>query len=240
MAVILPFEEELWRSLGVDAHFVGHPAIEHVPLGRDAVRQRVGLTPYAEYVVVLPGSRAHEVKRHLEPMLGAVALLRSERGALDARVVVAPSLESSVADWVAKTAVDAGVSVLESSAPAVLPAFDVALAASGSVTLECAIAEVPPVVVYRAGPLTEAVARRLLNVDSIGLPNIVLGRNVFPELTSTSVVPEAIADEAGRLLDERANFMERCRDVRERLSPSNGVESSPSERIVRLLEPWFG
>jgi lipid-A-disaccharide synthase len=236
MAVILPFEEQLWRDHGADAHFVGHPSLE-APVGeRDAARERLGLTPYAEYVAVLPGSRSHEVRHHLRPMLEAIAILRAERGALDARVVVAPALEAGLAEHMSRAAVEAGLSVIESTAPPVLAAFDVALAASGSVTLECAVAGVPPVIAYRTGAVSELIARRLLRVENVGLPNLVLGRREFPELVQDALSAESLAEEAGRLLDERPRYVEQCRRVQVALV---GGTLSASARVAELLSKWL-
>jgi lipid-A-disaccharide synthase len=243
MAVILPFEEELWRAHGADAHYVGHPSLERPRPSRDAVRERFGMTPYAEYVAVLPGSRSHEVERHLGSMLRAALALRAERGAIDARVVVAPALRGRAAAFVARSAISAGVSVLETTAPAVLPAFDIALAASGTVTLECAIAEVPPVIGWRAGRLTEALARRLVQTESAGLPNILLGERVFPELLGPAFTADALADEACRLLDAKTEWVGHCRRVVERLEQplerrGRSIEL-PSERVARMIAPWL-
>jgi lipid-A-disaccharide synthase len=237
MAVILPFEKALWRGHGVDAHWVGHPALDRVPTRGDLVRERLGLAPWAEYVAVLPGSRPHEVKRHLGPMLDAVALLRAERGALDARVIVAPSLGSELVESMARQSLERGVSLLESSAKNVLEAFDVALAASGTVTLECVSAEVPPVIGYRTGPVSELIARRLLDVDCIGLPNLVLGERAFPELVQAAFTAENLADAAGRVLDDRAAFVRTCRDVKATLDP--GTRAPSAERVARLIDPWL-
>jgi lipid-A-disaccharide synthase len=241
MAVTLPFEEELWRGFGVDAHFVGHPALEREVDARRAIRERLGMTPSAEYLALLPGSRPHEVTRHLGAMLGAVDILRSERGALDARIVMAPSLDRKTERWLRDQAAARGVALLESPVPTLLPAFDVALAASGSVTLECAVAEVPPVIVHKSGPLTIALARRLVQVDSIGLPNIVLATRAFPELIQNALTEEALADEAGRVLDDHATFVERCREAKQRLLPANGKghAHTPSERVCALIAPWL-
>jgi len=235
MAVLLPFEEDLWRRHGVDAHYVGHPALEYVAGDRDGLRERLGMTPYADYVALLPGSRPHEVRRHLAPMLGAVDLLRKERGALDARVVVASSLSSRTAEWIAQTAARAGVAVLECDAATVLSSFDVALAASGTVTLECALAEVPPVIGYRVGPLSALVAARALRISDIALPNVLLGERVFPELLQDAMTAEALAEEAERLLEERPAFVSRCRDVRRILE----TDGSATERVARLMERWL-
>jgi lipid-A-disaccharide synthase len=242
MAVVLPFEEELWRAHGADAHYVGHPALERPRPTREQVRERFGMTPYAEYVAVLPGSRGHEVHHHLAPMLGAVDALRSERGAIDARVVVAPALGARTAAEIAKLSVASGISVLETTAPAVLPAFDVALAASGTVTLECAVAEVPPVVGWRAGRLTEALARRLVKTEHVALPNVVLREAAFPELLGPALTAEALADEACRVLDAKADFVARCRRVVERLTEplaGKGATELPSERVARMIAPWL-
>lgn len=237
MAVVLPFEERLWRGHGVDAHFVGHPSLEPRPASREAIRDRLGLAPRAEYVAVLPGSRAHEVTRHLGPMLDAISLLSAERGALDARVIVAPSLERSVRREVAMRAEARGIPLVEWSAESVLAGFDVALAASGSVTLECIAAEVPPVIGYRAGPFTEWLAGRLMTVDMVGLPNLVLGERVFPELLQARFTAENLAEEAARLLDSRASFVRACRDVKAVLCPGERPESSA--HVARLLAPWL-
>jgi lipid-A-disaccharide synthase len=238
MAVVLPFEEDLWRRLGVDAHFVGHPAMERPEVPRDVARERFGMTPYAEYVALLPGSRPHEVREHLRPMLDAVGELRNDRGAIDARVIVASALPRRLADRITRQARAAGVTCIESAAPNVLPAFDVALAASGTVTLECVAANVPPVIVYRTGPVSELLARRLLEVSFVGLPNHVLGERIFPELLQSAVVADQLADEATRLLDDRDTWQTRCGRVQARLCPSDG-QAAPSERVAELLSAWL-
>lgn len=246
MALILPFEEPLWRALGADAHYVGHPALEHPPEPRAVVRERIGLTPFADCVAVLPGSRAAEVSAHLVPMLDAVLALRAERGALDARVILSPALPPRSARWAEKVAREMRVPLL-SGWPAVeaLPAFNVALASSGTVTLESALAGVPPVIVYRTGRAGAFFARRLLHVDSIGLPNVVLGERAFVELLQDAVTAEAMADEAGRLLDAGDKATLPCGRLRQALqtapergpAPVPGV--GPSARVARLLAPWL-
>jgi lipid-A-disaccharide synthase len=253
MAVILPFEQALWRGHQVDAHYVGHPALERPPPARAEVRKRYGLTPYAEYVAVLPGSRPHEVERHLQPMLLAVGLVRAERGALDARLILSPALPAKVRAQATARARAAGVAVLDAPAPAVLPAFDAALAASGTVTLECAVAGVPPVIVYQSGAISYRLAKRLVRTPHIALPNIVLREPIFPELIQERVTKEIVAAECTRLLEAREEFVEHCRRVRRTLRASlssapatNGhsvvgmpIRERPSERVARLIEPWL-
>ncbi|MBX3129588.1 MAG: hypothetical protein KF718_22925 [Polyangiaceae bacterium] len=241
-AVILPFEEALWQGAGANATYVGHPSLADEPLPRQIARDRLGLTPLAEVVALLPGSRSAEVKAHLESMLEAIATLRAERGAIDARVLIAPTLDSSIVKLISRRCQEAG---LESSSlpPArMLGAFDVALVSSGTATLQCAVLGVPPVVVYRPGPVTELVARRLVRTPHIGLPNVVLGERVFPELLGDEVTSDALADEASRWLDAPEAGRAACARVRARLEPgaaARALGSSPPERIAALLAPWL-
>lgn len=242
MALVLPFEEALWRSQGVDAHYVGHPALEYPLADRQHVRTRLGLTPYAECVAVLPGSRAQEVRRHLEPMLEAVGVLRSERGALDARVFLASSLDARSRAWVRQRSTSAAIETLSVPAAPALCAFDVALAKSGTGALECALAEAPPVILYRPSRAGALVARRLLRVQQVGLPNLVLNENAFPELLHQRVTVEELALAARRLLNERARALEPCRRVRASLHAAlaqHWAELVPSERVASMLRPWL-
>ncbi len=188
LAVMLPFEEPLWRSLGVDAHYVGHPALEdrQGTKHRSAARERLGLTPFAWGIAILPGSRPHEVRRLLEPMLDGYEVVRCDRASVDARVLLAGSLDDHTRAWANALSQARGVETVEVDAragiAAALPAFDAALTASGTASLECVLAGVVPVVCYRVGLATEVGARVLLKTQWVALPNVLLGRGAFPEL----------------------------------------------------------
>jgi lipid-A-disaccharide synthase len=183
-------------------------------------------------------------------MLEAVRILRAERGALHARLILAPSLPNRVRSQARAQARACGCESLEVSTSTVLPAFDVALAASGTVTLECAMAGVPPVIVYRTGPLTARLARRLLRVKQVGLPNILLGEGRFVELLQEQVTGPLIAHHAGRVLDRRSEFLVWCAKVSDLLVVSNHESDFrthtsqasgllPSERVAHLVSSWL-
>lgn len=236
LAVLLPFEVEIWREAGASVQFVGHPSFESPGVSRGDARERLGLTPYAECLALLPGSRPHEVRRMLAPMLRAVELVLAERGAIDARVLLPPALDRDTGAWAVRTAADRGIAVHPHGAASVLPAFDVALATSGTVTLDCVAANVPPVIAYRADPLLRAVARRWLRTEHVGLPNIVAGERVFPELLGDEVTGEMLAEHAMQLLDERARHLEHCERIRSALVlPGPG----PSARVAARLREWL-
>ncbi len=239
MAVMLPFEEELWRAQGVDAEYVGHPAREAHLLERREAREALGLTPYARAIAIMPGSRPHEVERLLGPMLEAYERVRHDRASIDGRVLLAPSLRGPVRDRALEAARRTGVEVLEvdgrvGAAPC-LRAFDASLCASGTAALESALARAVPVIVYRVDMVTELAARRLLRTDQIGLPNVLLGRGVFAELVQREVQPKKIAQALARALDARSSLVRACDAVDQAL----GARRHPSSDVARMLRPWL-
>ncbi len=241
LAVMLPFEEPLWRELGVDAHYVGHPALEdrRGPEHRVAARELLGLTPFAWAIAILPGSRPHEVRRLLEPMLTGYESVRGDRASVDARVMLAASLDDRTRAWARDLAHARGVEVVDVDSRAgiayALPAFDAALCASGTASLECALARVVPVVCYRVGWATEVGARAFLKTPHVALPNVLLGREAFPELLQRSAAANRIADTLARVLDERDTFLAACTELERVL----GDHPCPSREVARMLEPWL-
>ncbi len=238
LCVILPFEERLWRDHGVDASYVGHPAREAVPLSRNDARATLGLTERAKTVAILPGSRAHEVRALLPSMIPAYERVRQERASIDGRLFLAPSLDASTVAFAKKLAKEVALEVVEVSATAgigsVLPAFDAALTASGTVSLECAIAGVVPVVAYRVSLVTELGARLLLKTPHVALPNILLGRRAFDEVLQRDVTTKNLAHALARALDDRER-RDACAEVLRTLGPEN----APSREVARILTPWL-
>jgi lipid-A-disaccharide synthase len=240
MAVVLPFEEALWRKYGVDAHYVGHPALEGRPRTRAEARALLGLTPLAPCVAIMPGSRPHEVRRLLEPMLAGYDMVRRDRASLDARVLLASSLDTRTRDEAVRLAESMHVAVHEvdarEGASGVLPAFDATLCASGTASLEAALARAVPVVAYKVGLATELVARALVSAPYVALPNVLLGRPVFSELLQRDAQPRRFAQEIARALDGRRRLLEACAEVEDVLGPKN----TPSRLVAEMLSPWLG
>ncbi|AKV01613.1 Lipid-A-disaccharide synthase [Labilithrix luteola] len=259
MAVMLPFEEPIWREIGVDAHYVGHPALEEsreklaTPIARVngspsarppseprvAARELLGMTPFAWAVAILPGSRPHEVRRLLEPMLEGYEVVRRDRASVDARVLLAPSLDDKTREWAVAVATSHEAEVVHVDARAgmayALPAFDAALCASGTASLECALAGAVPIVCYRVGLVTELGARALMTTNHVALPNILLGRRAFPELLQRNASKTRIAETLALVLDERDRFVESCAEVTRAL----GGKNQASRQVAQMLEPWL-
>jgi lipid-A-disaccharide synthase len=240
MALMLPFEEALWREAGVDAHYVGHPALETTALDRETARRALGMTALAAAVAILPGSRPHEVRRLLLPMLDAYERVRSDRASVDARVLVAPSLDDATRGWLHEVCGERHLATFEADpfvgAMSVLPAFDATLCASGTASLEAALARAPPVIAYRVGLATELAARALVRTPHVALPNVLLRRRAFPELLQRDVRAARIADALADVLDRRRELVADCDQVRAALDGAG--RTAPSATVARMLAPW--
>ncbi len=240
MAVMLPFEAPLWRAAGVDAHYVGHPSRETEPLDRDAARRTLAMTPYAPAVAILPGSRPHEVRRLLTSMLDGYERVRADRASVDARVLVASSLDGATRDWVRVLCKARRVGTFDVDpqigAMSVLRAFDASLCASGTASLEAALSRAVPVIAYRVGITTELAARMLVTTPHVALPNVLLRRRAFTELLQRDVQPARIAQALADALDRRAVLAVACDEVEATL----GDERTPSVAVARMLAPWLG
>jgi len=215
LAVVFPFEPSLYAGHGGDVEFVGHPLLDRVrsTRGRADTLGAHGLDPAKRTVLVLPGSRAKEIDYILPELLGAVRLLAAEGQhqfvLARASTVAASQIEAHLAH--------AGVSmpVVGGETYDLMAAADLALVASGTATLECALLETPMVIVYRVSPLTAAIARVLVRgVSHVGMPNIVAGREVVPELLQGKATARGIAAAARALLGDRARLERVVGDLR--------------------------
>lgn len=235
LAVILPFEEGVFREYGADVHFVGHPLVDRDagPVPRDALCHELGLDPARRILAVFPGSRAQEVERHLAPFVDAA------RRVVEARWHVQPVLARSTA--VPRDAyADATFPVTEDAA-SLLAHAHAALVKSGTTTLEAALASVPMVIAYRAHPVTFWLARRLVDVDHIGLANLVAGRRFAPELLQDDATPAALAEALLPLIDEgpaRRDALDGTRAVRDALAPDG--DGTAAERVAALAAELLG
>jgi lipid-A-disaccharide synthase len=214
-AVILPFEESLLRSHGVDARFVGHPLLDRANTlpSREEARRALDLADDDRVLALFPGSRTAEIARHLDDFVGAAAALQSRMAGLRVIVSVAPAVRIDQRRC--------PFPLVHSASFAVLRAADAALCKSGTTTLEAAVAGCPLVVAYRTNPLTYAAARRVLKIRHIGLVNVVAGREVAPEFVQGALTSDALAAALEPLLDvtspERARMIADLHEVRSAL-----------------------
>lgn len=235
LAAVFPFEPDFYAAHGCAAEFVGHPLVDRVrpDRPRDETRLRYGLAADRRTIALLPGSRTQEVRALLGPMLQAAALLGD---AYQFVLAAAPTLDATtLRAQVAGAPVP--IRVVANDTYDVVHAADLAIVASGTATLETALLERPMVIVYRLAPLTYALARLFVRVPFIGMPNLIAGRHVVPELVQGEATPARIAAEARQLLtDARAYSVAQhgLREVRGKLGPP-GAAARTARMILDLL-----
>ncbi|MBN2704830.1 MAG: lipid-A-disaccharide synthase [Deltaproteobacteria bacterium] len=230
--VILPFEEDFYRRRQVTkVEYVGHPLLDqfknfHLP----PLRERPD-------IALIPGSRQGEIKRILPLMIYAARLYLREKPGTHFRIPVAPSIDINDIEKMIPAAFRKHVSMQKISLTETLSKVSFALVASGTATLETALAGIPMVVIYRVNELSYQIGRRLISVPFISLVNLIAGREIVPELIQREARPETIARQMRQTLDHRNNYRQTCHalaSVREKLERI-GTSASPSENAAQAL-----
>jgi lipid-A-disaccharide synthase len=234
---LLPFEAKFFETQGLKAVFVGHPVVERAAQmrGGDGLRQRLGIAPDAPLLAILPGSRMNEVRLLLPPFRDAV---RSLRDRIPNLVCVLPLVDhvgehvrAHTRCWPSPLHLVTG----DADKFASFDAADAALAASGTVTIELALAGTPMVVAYRLGALTYALARPFVNVRFITLANILLDRAAVPEFIQSACTGPALAQALLPLLTDEQARERQQRDLAEAVSKLGFGGEHPSARAAHAL-----
>jgi lipid-A-disaccharide synthase len=204
MLVLFPFEEEIYRKAGIPVTYTGHPLADEIPdaYSQADLREQLRLFGPGKVVALLPGSRQSEIDLMAPPFIAAARLILQRLP--DARFLVPLVTRESRARfeeaiWKAD-AHDLPLTLLFGHSQEAIAAADVALAASGTVTLEAALLRRPMVIAYRLTRLTHAIARRVVHVKQVGLPNILSGEWLVPELLQQDATPENLAQAVINLL----------------------------------------
>lgn len=206
MLTLLPFEAAFYEAHQVPVRYVGHPFAESIPMQQDvaAAKQTLGLFPTDTVVALLPGSRQQEIKYLAEPYLLAAKQLWKAR----------PHLKFITAQVNEKRA-EAFLKIKERIAPElplqcfigrsheVMAAADAVVVTSGTATLEVMLHKKPMVIAYRMSPITHWLAKKLVKLKHMGLPNLLADERVVPELLQDEVTPEAIATHVLNFLDNK-------------------------------------
>jgi lipid-A-disaccharide synthase len=208
---LLPFEPDAMAKLGgPPTTFVGHPLATEVARLRPSAADAARRAAEPPLVLVLPGSRGGEIRRHIGLFGETVTRLAATVGAIDPVLPTPPHLEARVQEAVAAWPVRPRIVATEEEKWAAFHQARAALAASGTVTLELALAAVPTVVAYKIPLFEEAIARLLIKVPTIVLANLVLGDKVMPELVQRDATPEKLAAALAPLV---TNTPERLRQL---------------------------
>jgi len=240
LLALLPFEPPFFERFGLPCSFVGHPIVEEAGREGDGrhFRRRYDIPADAPLLCLLPGSRRAEIGHHLPVFEHAVTLLWRRfprlRLVLPTLGGLAPVVRELVARW------DIPTLVIEDRAERfdAYAASWLAIAASGTVALEIALAGLPMITIYRTGALTGWLARRLIRVPHVNLVNLILDRPVIPELLQEDCTPERVADSAAWLLDDEGPREEQREALAEAVARlGTAGDRPPSQRAAaRVLD----
>jgi lipid-A-disaccharide synthase len=195
---IFPFEKNWYaaRVPSLRVEFVGHPMMGRFnePKLQSPKSKNVG----ASQILLLPGSRKGELQRHLPVLLAAVKMMQEKIPSVKAKMVLPnPALEQLAKNLGANIEIQIG------DLPPALAAADVAIAATGTVTMECAFFGVPTVTLYKTSRLTYEIGKRIVTVKSLTMPNLLAGETVYPEFIQDDATPEHLATAALELLQNQ-------------------------------------
>ena len=234
IGVILPFEEEFFRTRGVAAEYVGHPLLDTVKttLTRERFCQLHEISHDTRCIGLLPGSRKREVSSLLPVFLSAAETL--QKNSPEKLVFFIPRASTIGAEefdtaGLGRCQQHLDIRIIEEDRYNMMAACDAVVTASGTVTLELAILEVPMVVVYKLAPLTYQLGKRLVKVDFFSLVNLIAGYEAVPELLQHEVTAERIATELSamtRVPARKQTMKKALKEVREKLGESGASEKA--------------
>ena len=222
IAVILPLEVDYYREKGIPVLFAGHPMLEEID-APPGLKQAPGIDEPFD-ILLFPGSRKQEVANHLGPLLGAARKLHDSWPRARFRMGAAPLIDDGL------LAIPEDMKeymTVTRNGTEELAGAGLVIASSGTVTLQTAMSGTPMVVVYRTSVLTYLLARTMVTIPWIAMPNVLAGETVVPELIQADAVPGRIAAEADSILGNRKRYGEisgRLLSLRDSLRRENGID----------------
>ena len=230
---LFPFEPALYQGHGLDVSYVGHPLADTIPpkLNRLLIREKLSIDPASKVVALLPGSRNSELKRLAEPMLRTAAIMAEQQPGIQFLV---PLATRETRMFFENTLYQLGlvglpIRLMFGHAQDALGAADVALVASGTATLEAALMKCPMVITYKIGGLQHWLLKKLAYLPYVGLPNVLAGRFLVPELLQDEATPEALAAALLDLLADagrRAAMIDGFNEIHQALRQDNANKAA--------------
>ena len=233
MAVIIPFEEKMFKQAGIDTTFVGHPLLESVEskVDRNDFLQKYGLKKDQKIIGLLPGSRPLEVKRLLPEMVQTIRQLRKNHAEIQTIISKADSVPLNIYQEILQN--NNQVKLAENSTYDIMKHSDVLVVASGTATLESALFATPLIIVYKVDPLSYFIGKQLVKIDSIGLVNVIAERKIVAEFVQHKFKSDHLLPEIEKLLfDEnyRKTIIANLKNIKKKLGKSGA--SNKSARIA--------
>ncbi len=237
MLVILPFEQDYYRQRGVEVEYVGHPLLDSVRVtaNREEFCSQHSLDPAKPIVALLPGSRHSELKYILPPLLKTAAKLQQTHPNFQLILPLARTFNRE--EIAAEIQSLNNLTLIERDTYNAVAAADLAVVASGTATLETAIIGTPLIIVYRASSLNWRIFWPLINTEFVGMPNLIAGRKIAPELLQDDLTADRLAKEIVAFLADLARLTQARNDlaeVRAKLGEANASERA-AKQILEML-----
>lgn len=241
LLTLFPNEPSYFTPYHLPTDFVGHPVIENIsqkPVLSDESYKSLNFAPNKKIVLILPGSRHNEVSRLLPDFLETANILQQKHNDLQFVLPTVHTVEKQVREIVqARTDINIPVVSEQPARKQAMAAAVAAMAASGTVSLELAVMKIPHLIAYRVAPLTAWLARHLLKIRSVNLPNILMNDNLVPELLQEDCSPKRIAAEMEKFLGEGSErYCAEFKNGMKRLCRLMGEgQISPSYRAAEIV-----
>lgn len=226
VACIFPFEYDVYKEAGAPVEFVGHPLVDIVKprMTKQEAMAFAGKEEGKKLILLMPGSRLMEIEKMLPTLLEAAKLIKKQLPEVSFVMPRAGTIPVSLLEEKIQAS-GLEVKITEGNNYDLFSVADLALATSGTVTLEAALCGLGSVIVYKTNPVTYFIAKLVVNIPHIGLPNIVAAKSVLPELIQNDFTPAKVAQEALVLLESERNvkMKEELAYVKERLGKPGAV-----------------
>lgn len=243
IAAIFPFETEVYRQAGANIEFVGNPLVDIAKpqMSVDAAKKFFNVETGKSVILLLPGSRKQEIAKLLPVMLASAEKIAERKADVQFFLPLASTIsEEIICDMLNKYKVQ--VQITRAHTYDLMHIADSAIAASGTVTLEAALLGLPSVVVYKMEPISYFIARRLVNLPNVSLPNIIMGKRIIPELLQSEVNADNVEDEVMRIMrgsEAGGKIREELKRLREKLG-SPGAVGRVAQLILQTIQEAHG
>jgi lipid-A-disaccharide synthase len=236
---IFPFEKPWYakHAPDVQVEFVGHFLVDRFPNARTRRENRGAPMGHPPHILLLPGSRKGELARHIPVIVEAARRIQAQHKAVFTMVLPNEQFRSQFSGFIHQPGVHVNTQV--GRLHEALGKNDIAIASSGTVTLECAWFGLPTVVLYKVNPLEYAVARRIVKVPYIAMPNLLAGDAIFPEFVQQEATPDALANAALKFLKDEPLRAETLRKMDRAVSTLGqpGSCRRAAHAVLSLLNP---
>ncbi|MDO8548574.1 MAG: lipid-A-disaccharide synthase [Ignavibacteria bacterium] len=237
MFIVFPFEEKLYRDAGVDVEFVGHPLLERIDkydfLPKEKFFKMYELNPGKEILLILPGSRSHEVEK-IFPAAMEAALKLSKEFNLQVAVAGASGIDEKLFK---KIPGSDDYKLIKDHTYELMKYSKFGIIKSGTSTLEAGLFGLPMVIVYKTSLLTYFIGKNLVNLKNIGMANIISGEKVVPELIQDKVNPDSIYNESKKILSDNSlydSIKSKLLEIHKKLGEKGAVKKT-AESIYSLI-----